>query len=149
MSKNIYVYLDENSNIKGMTSSKEQAKAIKSTGGNVLKLNKDLREKVKDIPEEKEIVELFNVPMTIDEEDDVITELNERLVSMLDTIDSYMLLIPYLKLPDNVRYQLEEFNFYLSNLAESIGNNCDEDYSYILDTTGMVTDILVDIRKRK
>lgn len=149
MSKNkLYAFLDKDNKIQALIDSKEQAREVRDTGGVVVKLKDDISNRIKEIPVDKEMVSLYDVYMSQQEEEEVIEALNETIISILDVIDSYMDLIQYLKLPDNVRYQMEELNFYLSNVAESIGDGYDDDYLHTLYMQGLLTELLAHVRNR-
>lgn len=150
MSKNkLYAFLDKDNKIQALIDSKEQAREVRDTGGVVVKLKDDISSRIKEIPVDKEMVSLYDVYMSQQEEEEVIEALNETIISILDAIDSYMDLIQYLKLPDNVRYQMEELNFYLSNVAESIGDGYDDDYLHTLYMHGLLTELLAQVRNRQ
>lgn len=145
--KKLYAYVDKNNKIKALTTSKSEAKHLRENNAEVIKLNRDLASRIKDIPSDKELVNMCDVLMSMDEETEAVEIFHDRLVSIIETIDDFMVLLEYLKLPDNLKYQLEEFNFYLSNITESIGNNSDEDYGYTINMFSMFSDIIKEIRK--
>ncbi len=145
--KKLYAYVDKNNKIKALTNSKSEAKHLRENNANIIKLNRELASRIKDIPSDKELVNMWDVLMSADEEMEVVEIFHDRLVSIIETIDDFMVLLEYLKLPDNLKYQLEEFNFYLSNITESIGNNSDEDYGYTINMFSMFSDIIKEIRK--
>lgn len=145
--KKLYAYVDKNNKIKALTNSKSEAKHLRENNAEVIKLNRDLASRIKDIPSDKELVNMCDVLMSMDEETEAVEIFHDRLVSIIETIDDFMVLLEYLKLPDNLKYQLEEFNFYLSNITESIGNNSDEDYGYTINMFSMFSDIIKEIRK--
>lgn len=145
--KKLYAYVDKNNKIKALTNSKSEAKHLRENNANIIKLNRELASRIKDIPSDKELVNMWDVLMSADEEMEAVEIFHDRLVSIIETIDDFMVLLEYLKLPDNLKYQLEEFNFYLSNITESIGNNSDEDYGYTINMFSMFSDIIKEIRK--
>lgn len=145
--KKLYAYVDKNNKIKALTNSKSEAKHLRENNANIIKLNRELASRIKDIPSDKELVNMWDVLMSADEEMEVVEIFHDRIVSIIETIDDFMVLLEYLKLPDNLKYQLEEFNFYLSNITESIGNNSDEDYGYTINMFSMFSDIIKEIRK--
>lgn len=140
----MYAYMNKNNNIKGITDVKEYAKELKRQGVKVVKIDNEISDRISDIPMNKEIVELYGVVMSAEEEEYVLDEYRSQMEIFKNAIDNYAELINYIK-DQNILKELEEFSFYLHNVSDGFTDYSD-DICYSIQMKKMLSSILEDLR---
>ena len=148
MSKDkFYAYLSKNNTIKGVTDIKVYAKELKRQGVTVVKIDDSIADKISDIPMNKEIVELYGVVMSAEEEEYVLDEYQSQMEIFKNAIDSYAELINYIK-DGNILKGLEELSFYLHNVSDGF-TDYSEDICYSIQMKKLLRSILADLRENE
>ena len=142
--RKLYAVLDKSNRITGLTDDEIIAQRIKDQYGKIVRVKKDLADKLEEIPMDKEIVPLYDYYMTQEEEQEVIDLANDGLNDFMDVIDLFETLLKFLKFPnEKTRYELEELYKFLSDRQEMLSYGLEDTFH-----VNLIGDKLAQIRYR-
>lgn len=142
----IYVYIDTNNEIQGLTTNKHDAKILKHDGVNIIKLNTNISSKIENIPMDKEIVDSYGVIMSVKEEENLIDQLNNQMEIFKNSIDNFSQLIQFIKDGDTFKI-LNNLSCYLHNIEDIFTDDADDICINTIDMKKYFTHLLKDVRK--
>lgn len=126
MSDKLYALLDKENKVLALTRNTIEAQRLKDNYGKVVKVKKSLASKIEDIPEEKELVEMYDYILSRDEEQEVVDLCHDAVGECCDAIENFDALIKFLKLTPGTECLLQEYNNFLLNELTSLEMGCDE-----------------------